>query len=205
MRTLAAVCLMMVLASSASGVIVMDIVEVDNSAVAELNGYVTQDLVATTDSDWLSAQMIITLDAPGGFYQDALGNTNPQSPNPAFFPIAASLEFDTYVANGVLGESVSVTGAVDLGGPANEIFDADHVSILWYTTGTEDIGVLPLARLSIADTATGTWELVATASPQGGPRAVAGGPVIDGLLVPEPATLGLVTLGGLAMLRRRRR
>ena len=34
MRTLAAVCLMMVLASSASGVIVMDIVEVDNSAVA---------------------------------------------------------------------------------------------------------------------------------------------------------------------------
>ena len=177
--------------------ITLDVVNVDNSSAPELNGYVTLDLVATTDSDWLSAQMIVTLDAPGGFYQDPLGNTNPQSPNPAFFPLAPSLEFDTYVSNGVLGESVSLTGAVDLGGPANEVFDADHLSILWYTTDTDDIGELTLARLSLAETAVGTWTFIATASPQGGPRLEVSG------IIPEPATLGILALAGLALLRRR--
>ena len=163
----------------------METVPVDN--ISELTGYVTQDIVITTVSDWLSAQLVVMLDEPGGVYQDPLGSANPQSPNPAMFASSSSLEFDTYVSNGVLGESVSVTGAVDLGGPDNSIFDADHISILWYTTNTDDAGELTLARLTLADTANGTWRLVATASPQGGPRVyVPGGIVTNGVLVEMP-------------------
>ena len=188
----------------ASADITLEVVPVDNSA--ELTGYVTQDLVVTTDTDWLSAQMAVTLDAPGQIYQDALGNVHPLSPNPAFFPVAPSLAFDTYVSNGVLGESVSTTHPICLDF-CNGIFDTDHISILWYTTATDDIGELALARVTLAEGANGTWRFAATAEPQDGPRVeVLDGIVENGVMyIPEPATLSLLTIGGLALIRRKRK
>ena len=182
----------------------VSVVPVDNSSASELAGYVTQDLVVTTDTDWMSAQMIVTLDAPGGFYQDALGSGNPHHPAVIPWPpLDSSVWYDTHVSNGVIGESVSVMGAVDLGGPPVPIFDADHASIHWFTTDADDIGTLALARLSIADTANGTWQFIATSSPAGGPMVQIGGPVIDGVLVPEPATFGICAIYALVCLRRR--
>ena len=161
----------------------MNVVTVDNSA--ELTGYVTQDLVLNTTTDWLSAQLRVTLQEPGGVYQDAVGNTNPQSPNPAFLPLRPVLAFDTYVSNGVLGESVSTTGAVDLGGPLTAVFDEDGISIAWWTSDHDDIGLLDLARLTLANDATGTWSFLATADPAEGPMVVAEGYVSSGALVFE--------------------
>ena len=204
----------------ASADITLEVVPIDNSVgeggpTPELAGYVTQDLVVTTDTDWLSAQMIVTLDAPGQIYQDLMGDAspqspgdpNPQSPNPAFFPLVPSLEFDTYLSNGVLGESVSWSEALDLCLGCGPVFDSDHISFLWYTTGTEDIGTLALARVTLADTANGTWQFVATAMPQGGPRVeVPAGIVANGVMyIPEPAMMSLLGLGGLALMRRRRK
>ena len=204
MKTMACVAILLALVGMASADITLEVVPVDNSpGGAPLDGFITQDLVVTTDTDWLSAEMAVTLDTPGQIYQDALGNTNPQSPNPAFFPIAASLEFDTYVSNGVLGESVSVTGVIIIP-PDLTAFSIDHINILWYTTATEDIGTLALARVTLAETANGMWEFWATAVPQGGPRAeVLGGIVENGVMyIPEPATFGICAICSLVCLRR---
>ncbi len=197
MRTLTALILVAAIANVATAEITMEIVVVDNTSVPELAGYVTQDIVITTDSDWLGAQMIVATDAPGMIYQDPLGGLT--SPSPAFFSIAPSLEFDTYVSNGVVGDLVSVTGAVDLGGPPTVVDTDQDLSVAWFTTATDDIGTLALARVTLQKTATGTWAFLATADPAEGPRVQASGPII-----PEPATLSLLALGGLAAIRRRR-
>jgi len=109
MRTLTVLTLVAAIANVASAAITMEVVEVDNTA--QLTGYVTQDIVVTTDTDWLDAALIVQPDENGLIYQDDLGNTNPQSPNAAFFDAFPSLEFDTYLSNGVLEEYVSVAGA----------------------------------------------------------------------------------------------
>ena len=217
MRILTVLVTVMAIANVASAVITMEVIPVDNSAVPEMADYSTLDFVVTTDTDWLGAQLIVTPDEPGSIYQDPLGNTNPQSPNPAFFSAFPSLEFDTYVTHGTLGESVSTTGAVDLGGPPEVIFDSDQLSIGWYTDATDDTGTFTLARLTGYTSGWqllggcpltgfqghwGTFSFLATAVPAEGPRVMFSG---DLCLVPEPAALALLGLGGLALVRRRRR
>ena len=108
MRTLAVLTLAAATANVASAAITMEVVEVDNSS--QLTGYVTQDLVVTTDTDWLWAEMTVQPDADGLIYQDQVSFPNAQSPNPAFFGDFPSLEFDTYVSNGELEESVTTEG-----------------------------------------------------------------------------------------------
>ena len=100
MRTLTVLIVVAVISNVATAIITMEVVPVDNSSA--LTGYVTQDLVITTDSDGLARGYIIV--NVGDIYQDDLGNTNPQSPHPAFFPhFPPSLEFDTYVTTGHVG------------------------------------------------------------------------------------------------------
>ena len=176
----------------------------DNSAVPELAGWGTWDLQVTTDTDWLSAQMVLTVDNPGDIYQDSLGNVSPLSPNPAFFPIQPSLEFDTYVSNGQLGLPVSVLAAVDFGEPV-VTFDENKLALLWFTDALTDVGTLSLARITLNGEATGTWRIKVTAAPQGGPVADVQGTIVGGELIPEPATLAMLSLGGLIAARRRRR
>jgi len=154
---------------------------VDNSTV--LTGYVTQDIVLHTQTDWLSAQLVVSLDCPGSVYQAPGGDVNPQSPNPAFFPIAPELEFDTYVGNGVPGEPVGTVSAVNLNPGASMKFDADGISIGWFSTGTDDTGDLALARVTLTSDASGTWQFMASASPAGGPVVVTGGTVSAGCLI----------------------
>ena len=207
MRTLITLVLVAAIANVASAAITMQVVEVDNSSAPELADYVTQDIVVTTDTDWMGAQMIVTMDAPDQIYQHWLADTNPQAPDPsAPWPISEmpSLSCDSYVSNGVPGESVNFTGAVDLGGPVSAIFTEDELSIAWYTEATDDIGTLALAQVTLADTATGTWAFMASAGPTANPIKVeVNGPIVDGHMVPEPTTLLLLGLGGMAVIRRR--
>jgi hypothetical protein len=153
---------------------------VDNSA--QLTGYVTQDIVFDTDTDWLSAQLVVTLTA-GTIYQDPAGGVG--SPNPVLFALFPSLEFDTYVSNGVVGESVNTISAIDLNPGAPLECDTSGISIGWFTTSSDDIGELHLARITLSDDAAGTFHFRATASPAGSPALNLTGTMADGIMTAD--------------------
>ena len=183
--------------------IALDFRELDNSGY--LTGYVTQDLVIETTTDWLGAQLIVTLDEPGKIYQDRFGTFDAHPPcDIGWTP--PTVEYDTYVGAGFLCERTPLTGAVDLGGDPTWTFDEDDISIGWYTTDTDDIGEFWVARITLADDASGTWQFLATAAPAEGPLLLASGPVVDGYMVPEPMS-GMLAACGLAWLigKKRRR
>ena len=181
---LMAAVLLMVFTGAAQGEIVADLVQVADPGVPA--GFVTTDLTIDTDSDWLSALLLVSLESPGKIYQHPMGSLSPQSPNPVVLDMYPSLRYDSYLSNGVLGESVSVTGAVDFGGPAEAIFDEDHLSILWYTTARDDIGDLTLARITLAGDAAGAWAFQATAAPADGPCIALNGSIQDGVWNDSP-------------------
>lgn len=106
---------------------------------------------------------------------------------------------DTFVtANG--NPNTEVNGpASDLGGlgpfPG---FGPDVISVTWSSPGIDldDIGTgLPIGRFSFSDDAFGTWQLLVT-------NAAGDQTLLSGIIIPEPASLSLLTLGGLALLRR---
>ena len=188
----------------ASGDVIVDVVPVDNSS--QLTGWVTQDLVVTTDTDWVGSALVVTLDEDGDIYQDDLGRFDPQSPNPVFFGAVPSLEFDTYVSNGVLGEAVIYLSDMPPY-PDNYVFDRNAIWIQWSTGDLDDIGELAVARVTLADDATGTWSFTVIVGLPGDPDVtITGGSVADGvMIIPEPTTLSLLGLGGLLLGRGRRR
>jgi hypothetical protein len=163
--------------------------------VAGMESYVYNDVVVTTDSDWMRAVLVVIPDDPAKVYQDAFGGIT--SPLPAFFPTFPALEYDTYVSNGVVGEPVSVLAAASVGRTVLEFTtdtDPSHaeLAVEYYTVDIDDTGELSLARVTLANTTSGTWFFLATASPAGGPMVVAEGPIVEGEMVPEPMTLSLL-------------
>ncbi len=155
-------------------------------------GYCACEIVWEGGADWTSAALVIDLTS-GSVYQDAFGGDGPYTP--ALLVPFPSVEFDTYVGivggegNGIAG------GAGDLGGGALSL-NAPHISVSWFNTGTNDTAPVRIGMITLSDDANGTWKLLA------------GGVVIEGTLeggwcIPEPTSLGLLGLGGLALLRRR--
>jgi len=157
------------------GGLTAEVQAVDNSAL--LTGYVTQDIVIQTDTDWLSTQMVVTLTA-GTVYQNAHGGVT--SPDPSLFGTYPALQFDTYVSNGVLGESVGTLSAVDLDPGQPLKFDASGLSVLWFTMASDDTGTLHLARVTLSNTATGTWQFRASAD--AGPQVDLTGTIANGVM-----------------------
>lgn len=99
-------------------------------------------------------------------------------------------------------------GAVDLGAPAAAVFSAAAINQAWNPSPgvvVVDRTDFVTARISLSDDAQGTWAYLASA---GGEIKKYQGPqylVVDGHLVPEPATLSVMGAGALALIRRRQR
>lgn len=183
--------------------------------------YVTNDLSILTGSDWLSAVLYVVpteLDQifqyPISPYDAASGNPASPDPNlilygsPPLVPPLPGLEYDTFCSNGVMGEAFSTTDPPS--GPF--IFDNNELGLTWYTDDGDDIGDLLLARVTLKNEAQGTWYCRITASPaEIGPAvevlSLLEGVIVDGEMhiIPEPATMSLLVLGGLGMLIRRKR
>ena len=181
---------------------------------------VTNNLHFDLDSDWLSAVLVVSPDTTGMIYQ------NPGTPDIVTFPQAPDDIYlckahDSWISNGLGGEC-STGVAVDFN-YTEKLFTEDEIALTFYTD-SEEIGDLHLAHITLSVEAQGTWQFSGTASPEGGPMAKilnkynpdfeepeAGqglyGLIVDGemIIVPEPATMGLLLVGGLGVLIRRKR
>jgi len=180
MRYFMAMAFVAAMCGSANAELSVVVEQADNSAAPELIGYVTQDIVIDTTTDWLSAQLIVTLDTPGQIYQHPL-QYGDGSPSPALISTDISAAFDTYVSNGVLGTNIVTMSPVGLGGTV-KVFDQDHISVSWFTMSSDETGNRPLARISLAESANGTWIFRSTASPAGGPVVEMSGKVVSGVM-----------------------
>ena len=182
-------------------------------------GYVTNIIMVDTGIiDWLSAQLLVTPEN-GLIYDDMFG-AGGQAPTNGFIGLVPTLAWDSFATAGleiggdptpgqelVLGyRPVTLgDGAVDIGGPAAAQWNAAGINQAYWATTDDDYGERMLAQVTLQNTTQGTWAFRATESPAGGPYVDLGGDIVDGKLVPEPATMSLLVLGGLGVLIRRKR
>src|SRR5688572_18313418 len=54
------------------------------------------DIMVTTDGDWTTAGMELTLPSTASFYNHSFGSNT--RPNPNLLPVAPALAFDTYIS-----------------------------------------------------------------------------------------------------------
>ena len=159
--------------------------------------YVANELVWYGDTDWTSAALVIN--ATGSAYQDLFGSNGPY--NPALLVPFPSVEFDTYVGivetdpdNDPVGNGIP-GGAGDIGGGPLSL-NLPDISVSWYDTKTDDIGPIRIGMITLSNDTEGWCTIVS-----GGDTYMA--PVMNGVIGPEPTSLALLGLGGLALLRRR--
>jgi len=65
------------------------------------------------------------------------------------------------------------------------VFDDQLLQISWSTCDDDQTGELALARVTLADDATGDWSFVVTASPADGPKTLMTGTIVDGEMIPD--------------------
>jgi len=111
-------------------------------------------------------------------------------------------EGDSYV--GILsdGSAGIAGGAGDLGcvGQSMSGTGACAVSVTWFNTAVGDTSPVQIGNISLTDDAAGTWEMF-TSFANGQVRT--SGPVINGVMVPEPASMVLLGISGLMLIRMR--
>ena len=149
-------------------------------------------------------ELIIVGNDLGDIYQNTLGSTYTE-PDPLGFPADPAVEFDTYVTLGAWSYptptmvlSGAMTAQQTFGFPINStiIFDSQNLDIAWAPIigNFSGAGTFHIARVTIKNGLTLPYyywgsESGSTASEQG--------------FIPEPATLALLLVGGLAALRRK--
>lgn len=205
MRYVASLIVLAMVASVAPAAISMDIdSNTDNSAVLG-SGYVTNDLIVTTDGyEWTQSQILLTLTSGSVYQEPGYGEWYPQ---PSFYGLVPELEFDTWMCDGDGSQPSSQKCAANLTGGDAFNWDTSHLDAVWYTNG-EFEGTYLNARITLTDDAQGTWAYCNWDAEDETMDVLYEGSgylVVDGYMIPEPATMAMLMLGGLGVLARRKR
>ena len=169
-------------------------------------GYTANDLYVTVETDMSMQNLIIVGNALGDIYQNTLFGSTYTEPDPLDFEDDPAVEFDTYVTLGAWSyptPTMVFSGAINAQEffgffPLNStiIFDTQNLDIAWapIPENSSGAGTFHIARVTIKNGLTLPYyywgsELGSIAWEEG--------------FIPEPATLGLLLVGGLAVLRRK--
>ena len=191
-RFLPIVAVLALAAVTASAAISTEFVLVGEGTVA---GYNTYDMVAHCTTDWTNARLDLVLTA-GTLYQHFAG-TNVE-PNPLFFPVYAELEYDTYLT--VPAGFPNVPG---FGGTTQ--CDTAGIAASWFDSVDDGAGSHVVARITLSTDAQGSLTGTDYDVDTTGVGVDFAAPIVDGHIVPEPATLAVLAFGGLGVLIRKRR
>jgi len=178
-------------------------------------GYNVYDMMVSVEDDWTNSQLETTLTS-GHFY-----NTNvygrDYEPNPLFYMVFPELEWDTCAAV-PFGYSAmaaftpgSQFGQVPAGLPFNPVPPPGNTQIEagWFDTMKTGPGTHKIARITISADANGDITGKSYDANPGSPdpqgKRFDEFYIAGGVIVPEPATLSLLAMGALAVLRRRKR
>ena len=170
------------------------------------NIYVLQ---VTTDTDWTNSLLEVSLSA-GSFGNHAFGSKAP--PIPALLAAFPELGNDTYLQTPD-GQAPSTAGTPVF--PSASPKGDTKIAVSWFDTTDTGAGTHTIAQLAITMDAVGTIsgrnydiETAGVGVDIGFVAGIAGQwPLVGGEIgfFPEPATLGLLALGGLVLLRHKRR
>ncbi len=154
-------------------------------------------------ADWTAAVLVVDIsNSPGSVHNGVIDSMRPQDAFWGFFP---DLQWDTYVgtvpSNAPGATDVGPLGAGDLGSPVLSMA-GQLISVTWGGTAQTETGATQIANITLTDDSQGVWQLIVAFAH--GDTVRTGGRVLNGEIIPEPASLALVGLGGLAVLRRRR-
>ncbi len=184
----------------------------DGSRTLGGTNYFTYDMMVTSLVFWTNARLDITL-ATGEFYND-VGFGKDTQPGEAVFGFVPEVEWDTYARTpgGELALASFTVGAqygqnsLTPDPPAGNTI----IAASWFWIGNAGPGIDNIARLTLSADANGTITgMVFDANP-GFPFPTQNSfdgvySIVDGHIVPEPATLSLLGIGVVGLMRRRRR
>ncbi len=173
-------------------ILTVDFQQVDTGSTP--SGYVSNTWhIDTLGDEWLSAALVINDVSPGDIYQDGSGDNNPPSASPS-----APLKYDSYMTGGY-DTTAAVAGTTPLVvGNAYELssaspsptadFDANSIDAAWGAPGMPPAGELMLGRITLKDTAAGTYEF--RVALQNGGAVTCAGAITNGEMLLTPPRPG---------------
>ena len=151
-------------------------------------GHTTYDLEITTDAEWTNARLELAL-ASGTIYQDPAYDQ--EYPQTGFWGMVPALEWDSFF-------SAPGFEAPGFASKAGDGWTDTSVMRSWFDDVDTGAGTFVGARMTLSDGATGPYSILLFDDANPGVATEMSG------IIPEPMTLTLLGLGGLALIRRRR-
>ncbi len=176
--------------------------------IGNLDGFIVNDLIMNTTIDWTATFLQVNLTS-GSIFQEkegfgqngvTLGQTDPNG-----FSFLPSSEFDSYIFDPHGGAQIQSACAA-IGPCPHTQFDTSTIDISWNSAGadTSDLGIFSIARVTLSPDANGT-AFVASLVSGAASRVETDFLIQNGHIVPvpEPASVLLLGLSGLGLMRRR--